>query len=42
MNTTLDKLRQVTTDFSFGPIMDVLDARAQRAVPSTARWAHAK
>ena len=42
MNTTLDKLRQVTTDFAFGPITDVLDARAHRAVPSTARWAHAK
>lgn len=42
MNTTMDKLRQVTTDFSFGPIIDVLDACARRAVPSTARLAHAK
>lgn len=42
MNTTMDKLRLVTTDFSFGPISDVLDARAQRAVPSAARLAHAK
>jgi polysaccharide deacetylase family protein (PEP-CTERM system associated) len=42
MNTTIDKLRQVTTDFAFGPISEVLDARAERAVPSTARWAHAK
>lgn len=42
MHTTLDKLRQVTADFAFGPISDVLDARALRAVPSTARWAHAK
>jgi len=42
MTTTIDKLRQVTTDFAFGPIRDVLDARAERAVPSTARWAHAK
>ena len=42
MNTTMDKLRLVTIDFSFGPINDVLDARAQRAVPSAARLAHAK
>ena len=42
MSTTMDKLRLVTTDFSFGPISDVLDARAQRAVPSAARLAHAK
>jgi polysaccharide deacetylase family protein (PEP-CTERM system associated) len=39
---TLDKLRQITTDFAFGPIADVLDARARKTVPSTARWAHAK
>ena len=42
MAGTLDKLRQVTTDFAFGPVADVLDARARNAVPSTARWAHAK
>ncbi|MBY0496924.1 MAG: DUF3473 domain-containing protein [Cyanobacteria bacterium] len=42
MAGTLDKLRQITTDFAFGPIADVLDTRARNAVPSTARWAHAK
>jgi polysaccharide deacetylase family protein (PEP-CTERM system associated) len=40
--TTIDKLRQVTTDFAFGRVVDVLDARARSAAPSTARWAHAK
>lgn len=42
LNTTLGKLERVMTDFSFGSVADVLDARAQAAVPSTARWAHAK
>ena len=39
---TLDKLRQITTDFAFGPIADLLDERARNAVASTARWAHAE
>ena len=39
---TLDKLRQLTSDFAFGPVAEVLDARAPTAVPSTARWAHAR
>ena len=40
--TTMDKLRQVTADFSFGRVIDVLEVRAQNAAPSAARWAHAK
>jgi polysaccharide deacetylase family protein (PEP-CTERM system associated) len=40
--TTMDKLRQVTTDFAFGRVIDVLDVRAGSTAPSTARWAHAK
>ncbi len=42
MTGALDKLRQITSDFAFGPVAEVLDARARNAVPSTARWAHAK
>ena len=42
MAGTLEKLRQVTTDFAFGSVAEVLDARARNSVPSTARWAHAK
>ena len=42
MAGTIEKLRQITTDFTFGTIADVLDARARKAAPSTARWAHAK
>jgi polysaccharide deacetylase family protein (PEP-CTERM system associated) len=42
LNTTLEKLGRVMNDFSFGTVSQVLDARAQAAVPSTARWAHAK
>lgn len=42
MTGALDKLRQITSDFAFGPVAEVLDARAGNAVPSTARWAHAK
>jgi polysaccharide deacetylase family protein (PEP-CTERM system associated) len=42
MRTTLDKLRRVLTDFSFGTVSDVLDARSERAAVPAARWAHAE
>jgi polysaccharide deacetylase family protein (PEP-CTERM system associated) len=42
MAGTLDKLRQITTDFAFGRINDVLDGRAHCVAPSNVRWAHAK
>jgi polysaccharide deacetylase family protein (PEP-CTERM system associated) len=42
MTTTLDKLRRVMTDFSFGPVSQVLEARTQGAVGAAARLAHAK
>jgi len=38
----LDQLSQITPDFKFGPVADVLDASARNPVPSTARWAHAE
>jgi polysaccharide deacetylase family protein (PEP-CTERM system associated) len=41
MATTMDKLRSVMSDFSFGPIAQVLDVRSQGAV-ATGRLAHAK
>ena len=42
MNTTMDKLRSVMGDFSFGPIAHVLDARARNSMATSDRLAHAK
>lgn len=42
LQTTLDKLRRVLGDFSFGTVSEVLDARSRDAVAAAARWAHAK
>jgi polysaccharide deacetylase family protein (PEP-CTERM system associated) len=42
LNTTRDKLDRVMTDFSFGSVTQVLDARSRGAVATSERLAHAK
>jgi polysaccharide deacetylase family protein (PEP-CTERM system associated) len=42
LNTTVDKLRRVMTDFAFGPIADVLTLRSPALVATSERLAHAK
>ena len=42
VHTTIDKLRKVMNDFSFGPVASVLDARAAHPVSAAPALAHAK
>ena len=41
LSTTIDKLNRVMTDFSFGPVCDVIDSYAAGVMPAAHRFSHA-